>query len=99
MRGDFSHISDKGHACLALFAFKGRGHKTLEEWVRGSRSALEFRMKLASDEEGMSRQLHHFDKAVFIIHGGYDQPCIFACFAVIGIELVTVAVASNRYPS
>lgn len=56
----------------ALAVFQRGGHQAGEERMRRVRAALELRVVLAGDEEGVVRQLHHFHQPVLVVHGGDD---------------------------
>lgn len=71
----------------------GGGDEAFEEGMRLVRFAVEFRVKLAGDKEGMIGQFNDFDQSTVRSKAAEDELGLLEAIAVSIIELVTVAMA------
>src|SRR5215813_5481536 len=78
---------------LLMDALMGGGDEALEHWVRLMGFAVEFRVKLARDEERMFWQFDDFDEFAVRRIAAEGETRFLEFFAVSVVEFVTVAVA------
>jgi len=77
---------------LLVDSLVGGGDEAFEKWVRLMRFAVEFRVELARDEEGMFRYFDDFDQFAVRCVAAEGETGFFEFFAVGIVEFVAMAV-------